>query len=331
MNLLNLLSNNTSKFTFYSYFYLGDFIYYTYQIELQFKKLKEDKMKNVTIIGAGPAGISASLYLARSSGIAVNVITHGKSSLYKAEMIENYFGFAEPISGRRLLEAGRAGAERLGVNFLEDEVIDLQMTMSGGFEVVTKNGKTVCDALLIASGASRKKPPVSNIESYEGRGVSYCAVCDAFFYKGKPTAVIGSGAYAAHETTALTGLASSVTILTNGEELSAALPDGADCNSKKINSIRGENRVEAVVFDDGSELPVSGVFIAVGTAGSTELARKLGLLTENNRIIVNDELAAAIPGVFAAGDCIGGLMQVSKAVSDGAEAAMSIIKYLKEH
>lgn len=287
-------------------------------------------MKKVLIIGSGPAGISASLYLARSNIADVTVISNGKGALAKAEMIENYFGFAEPISGKQLLENGKKGAERLGVKFIEAELTSLGFTDDMRYEAEYVGGTDSFDAVLIATGAARKAPSINGIKDFEGKGVSYCAVCDAFFYRGKDVAVIGSGDYALHEASTLLQTASSVTLLTNGQETNIELPEKIKLIKTGIKALHGSDRLSSVEFDDGSSISVSGVFVAVGTAGSTDFARKLGAAVDDGRIIVDESFATNVPGVFAAGDCIGGLMQVSKAVGDGAAAGINMIRYLKQ-
>ena len=287
-------------------------------------------MKKVLIIGSGPAGISASLYLARSSIADVTVISNGKGALAKAEMIENYFGFAEPISGKQLLENGKKGAERLGVKFIEAELTSLGFTDDMRYEAEYVGGRDSFDAVLIATGAARKAPSINGIKDFEGKGVSYCAVCDAFFCRGKDVAVIGSVDYALHEASTLLQTASSVTLLTNGQETNIELPEKIKLIKTGIKALHGSDRLSSVEFDDGSSISVSGVFVAVGTAGSTDIARKLGAAVDDGKIIVDESFAANVPGVFAAGDCIGGLMQVSKAVSDGAAAGINMIRYLKQ-
>lgn len=286
-------------------------------------------IKKALIIGAGPAGISASLYLARSNKADVTVVFSGKSALEKAEKIENYFGFAQPVSGKELLENGIAGAKRLGVKFVEEEIIGLQLSPDFKYETITPHGSETYDTVLIATGANRTTPKIKGIKEFEGRGISYCAVCDSFFYKGKPVAVIGSGEYALHEAMTLINTASSVTILTNGEEMKTAVPDNIPIIKDKILEISGENKVSRVIFENGESLDTAGVFIAIGTAGSTDLARKIGAETDGNKIFVDKNMSTNLPGLYAAGDCTGGLLQVSKAVADGAAAAMSMISFLK--
>lgn len=286
-------------------------------------------MKKALIIGAGPAGLSAAFYLARSGKIDVTVISDDSSALLKTDKIENYFGFAEPVTGRQLLDDSRKNAERLGAVFIDAEIIDLQINMDMKFEAVSSDGKKeVYDSVLIATGAARAAPAVKGVKEFEGRGVSYCAVCDAFFYRGKDTAVIGSGNYALHEAQTLINTSSSVTILTNGIEPAFDQDERIKCDKRKIKEICGEERVSSVIFEDGDSLKISGVFIAVGTAGSTDLARKAGAPIDNNRIIVDENKSTAVPGLYAAGDCTGGLLQISKAVSDGAIAAVNMIRFL---
>ena len=287
-------------------------------------------MKKALIIGAGPAGLSASFYIARNNNIEVTVICDGKSTLAKADMIENFFGFSEPVSGSELLKSSRKNAERLGVKFIDSELVDLQITAEMQYAVTCANGyKDTFDAALIATGAPRKTVPIKGINEFEGKGVSYCAVCDAFFYRNRSVAVLGSGQYALHEAEVLLSAASSVTILTDGAKLSVDLPEGIGYVDKKIKEINGSGKLERVVFSDDTELDITGLFIAVGTAGSTDFARKIGAPIENGKIITDENRATVIPGLYAAGDCIGGVMQISKAAADGTIAGLSIIRYLK--
>ena len=127
------------------------------------------------------------------------VISRGSGSLAKAERIENYYGFAEPLTGAQLEAAGIAGAKKLGIEFLEDEVVWLGMNDSfTGFVVKTATASYEADSVILAAGAARKAPRLPGIKELEGRGVSYCATCDAFFYRGKTAAVLGNGEYALH-------------------------------------------------------------------------------------------------------------------------------------
>lgn len=286
-------------------------------------------MKKVIIIGAGPAGISAALYLIRSGELEVSVISRGIGALAKAEKIENYYGFSQPVSGKELYENGIAGAKRLGVGFREEEVVSLSFDRDFHPVVVTERGSYTADALLLATGAYRKAAPIEGLKEHEGKGVSYCAVCDAFFFREKTVCVIGSGEYAVHEAQVLANTAGSVTILTNGQPLTARVPESIPVLTQKILSVNGATSVTGLTLDGGTIFPADGVFVALGTAGSTDLARKVGAVVENNHIKVNEQMETTLPGLFAAGDCTGGTLQIYKAVYDGAMAAFSILRYLK--
>ena len=283
-------------------------------------------MKKVIIVGAGPAGISAALYLQRSGRFETTVIYSGSSSLEKTEKIENYYGFAEPVSGRQLYKNGISGAERLGVSFIREEVVSLEYDMDMRPKVHTDKGSYNADAVILATGSIRRSVPITGVRELEGRGVSYCAVCDAFFYRGRDVCVIGSGEYALHEAQTLAAVTKHVTILTNGSEMSAVIPEEISVDTRKLARINGDEYVTGVTFEDGGILNVSGVFMAVGIAGSAELARKVGAETENGKIKVNEKMETTLPGLYAAGDCTGGTLQIYKAVYEGATAAMSIIK-----
>ena len=287
-------------------------------------------MKKAIIIGSGPAGISAALYLQRSGKVQTVVISKGIGALAKAEKIENFYGFPEPISGRELHENGIEGAKRLGVQFIEEEVVSLSYNAEMHPIVSTTQQDHSADAVLIATGTSRKTVPIKGLKEHEGKGVSYCAVCDAFFFRKKPVCVIGNGEYAVHEAEVLASTSGSVTILTNGLKMASEVPESITVIDKKIVSVNGEVTVESVQFEDGDTLEVKGVFVALGVAGSGELARKVGAETENGRIKVNEKMQTNLPGLYAAGDCTGGMLQVYKAVYDGATAGLAMLEYLKQ-
>ncbi len=283
-------------------------------------------MANVIIIGSGPAGISAALYTVRA-GIETTILSKGDSSLNKAGEIENYYGFVEPISGKDLLTQGVSQAKRLGVKFLEEEVVGL--SFEDKLAVATDRGKYTADAIIIATGTQRNVPKITGIDRFEGSGVSYCAVCDGFFYRGKDVGVLGAGEFAVHEASELKPIAASVTLLTNGKETPAGLPEGITVDDRVITSIDGELSLGGVTFEDGEKLSISGLFIAQGVAGSGDLARKIGAETNGTRIVVDDKMATNVPGLFAAGDCTGGFLQISKSVYQGAEAGTSAVKYCR--
>lgn len=279
-------------------------------------------MSNVIIIGGGPAGISAGLYTVRGN-VETIIFTQGGSALVKAEKIENYYGFPEGIGGEELYNRGIESVKRLGAKVIEEEVVSVGY--DGKFVVGTATAEYKADALVIANGANRTTPRIKNIKDFEGKGVSYCAVCDAFFYRGKNVAVIGNGEYAIHEAETLKQVASTVTILTDGKEA----PDFDNCDTRKIAEIEGSDYVEKVVFENGEELEIEGIFVAIGVAGGADLGRKLGAVVNGSYIVVNENMLTNVPNLYAVGDCTGGLLQVAKAVSDGAKAGIDIIKNLK--
>lgn len=283
-------------------------------------------MGRVIIIGTGPAGVSAALYTARA-GVDTIMIGGGDSALNKTDEIENYYGFPEPVSGLELLERGEKQAERLGVKILHEEVVGL------GFEeklkVITDKDSYNADSIVIATGSPRNVPKTEGLSDFEGSGVSYCAVCDAFFNRGKNVAVLGNGQYALNEVHDLLSVAASVTVLTDGMRPEAEFPENVFVRTEKIKRFAGESRIEKVVFEDDTQIDIFSVFIAYGTAGSADLARKLGIFTEGSRIKVDESMATNVPGVFAAGDCIGGMLQIAAAVHEGATAGTSAVKYIR--
>ena len=281
---------------------------------------------HVVIVGTGPAGVSAALY-ARRGGADVTVVAKDGGALSAADRIENYYGFEEPISGAELLHRGSEGARRLGVVFERDEVVGFAMPPEGnGYIVVGRQRSYAADALILAAGAQRVGLPVAGIRAFEGHGVSSCAVCDAFFYRGRHVAVIGAGAYAQHEVQILLPHAARVTLLTNGTAPEVSFSPAVSVDTRRLLRVEGERRVERVVFADETPLDVDGVFLAVGVAGSTALAQKLGVRLDGSSIAVDAHMATNVPHVYAAGDCTGGLLQIAKAVYEGAQAGLSAVK-----
>lgn len=202
----------------------------------------------------------------------------------------------------------------------------VQISFQDKLIVETTEANYETENIILATGSPRATPRIAGIKELEGKGVSYCAVCDAFFYKGKDVAVLGTGEYAAHEIADLLPVAGTVTLLTNGIDASMDIPAGVVVNNAKVNAIKGIDRVEQVEFDYGSTIKADGVFIAYGVAGSTALARKIGAEIDGNKILVDENMATNIPGLYAAGDCTGGLLQISKAVYEGAKACTEVVK-----
>ena len=284
-------------------------------------------MPNIVIVGSGPAGVSAALYAVRA-GVDTTVLTKGPGALDRAEKIENYYGLAQPVSGAELERRSIENAKRLGVRFVTAEAVGLTYTDKLTVETIGKDYPA--DAVILATGASRAVPRIPGLAGLEGHGVSWCAVCDAFFYRGKDVAVLGSGEYALHEVQALLPVAHSVTLLTGGAPLTAQFPPEVAVRTEAVEAILGEERVTGVQLKNGGTLEVSGVFVALGVAGSTALARKLGAEVNGSRIVVDDHMQTSLPGLYAAGDCTGGLLQVAKAVYEGAVAGTEAAKALRK-
>ncbi|MDR1409995.1 MAG: FAD-dependent oxidoreductase, partial [Oscillospiraceae bacterium] len=250
-------------------------------------------------------------------------------ALSKAEKIENYYGFAEPISGKNLAANGKAQAARLGAAFVQDEAVSLAPADNGFTIGAAGNVEIHSRAIILAAGSPRKTPNIPGLSALEGHGVSYCAVCDAFFYRKKAVAVLGFGEYAKAEALHLLPLAGSVALLTNGEEPGANFPPEVMVVTTPVKELLGEKRLEGVRFTQRDNLSLDGVFVAYGAAGSADLARKIGALTQGSAIIADAHGQTNIPGLYAAGDCVGGTLQIAKAVYDGMNAGLSVVKYLR--
>lgn len=282
---------------------------------------------DVIIIGSGPAGISASLYTARAN-LKTLIISKGIGILEKVNKIDNYYGLENTLTGEELQEIGINQAKKLGVEFAKDEVVKIDYETS--FVVETINSKYKAKAVIIATGTSRKMPKINGIKEYEGRGISYCATCDAFFFRGKDVAVLGSKEYALHEAEELERVANSVTILTNGEEPVQNRSISFDIEKKKIQEFRGSSSIEEIHFEDNTIKKIDGVFVAIGTATSSDLARKIGArIDEKGNILVNENMSTNVPNLYACGDCTGGILQIAKAVYEGMVAGMSVIKSIR--
>lgn len=285
-------------------------------------------MYDVIIIGAGPAGISASLYTRRANIKTLIIYSDDLSALEKTSKIDNYYGFSKGIGGKELYQEGIEQAKNLGVEIKKEEVTKIEM-IEKGFLVVTEQDNYQSKAIILATGNKKNKPKIKGIEKFEGKGISYCAVCDGFFYRNRSIGVIGSGNYAITETNELINIASNITILTNGEQAPEFRADNVTIDTKKIEEIHGNQKVEEIEFSDHSKLKVDGIFVAQGVAGSTEFAKKLGAMTKQDKIVVNENMETNIPGLYACGDCTGGLLQISKAVYEGATAGMQAIQYIR--
>jgi len=288
-------------------------------------------MYDSIIIGSGPAGITASLYMIRA-GLKILIISKNQTALNKAEHIENYYGFENGISGKELNDAGIKQAQNLGVEFLGKEAISIKYA-ENGYEVIVANQgmdeKYLTKTIVLATGTNRNRPRIKGLKEFEGRGISYCAICDGAFFRNKDVGVLGNGDYAISEIEELLPIVKSVTMYTNGLEPIEYRSDNVNINTKKIREFRGGNIIQEIEFEDDSVEEINGIFVAQGVATSTDFAKKLGARIENNYIVVNDKMETTVPNIYACGDCTGGLLQISKAVYEGAKAGTEVLKFIR--
>jgi len=292
------------------------------------------KEVEVLIIGQGPAGLSAAVYTARA-GMKTKILGCDPHIAGDYD-IDNYFGFEETISGRELIDRGIKQASRFGVEMECDRVLSIHFDESGKYKVKTEADEILACSIILATGVSRKKPPVSNLDAYEGRGVSYCVSCDGFFFKNKKVLVAGEGNYAANQAIELAEYTPHVAISTVGKE-SAITPEymeklkklNIDIIEKSITTLKGDKTLSSVTFEDGTDYETDGLFIAMGDASSVDFALSLGVFTEGNFIQVDRHMKTNAPGILAAGDCTGGFLQISVAVGEGALAAKSAIEHVR--
>ena len=284
-------------------------------------------MFDAVIIGAGPAGISAGLYLKRANK-NVLILYHGESQLEKAHKIDNFYGFPLGITGKDLYINGINQAVNLGIEVKDLEVLSIQMNEKMEYTIRTSEEEFNSKVVILATGNKKLRPSIKGVAEFEGSGVSYCAICDGFFYRKKNVVVIGSGTYAISEAAELKNVTPNVTILTNGLELNGTTD--IPVVTKEIKEIVGEGRVSGVKFMDDTTLDVNGVFIALGEAGGADFAKKLGIYMEKDNIVVDENMRTNIPGVYACGNVVGGLLQINKAAYEGAKAGLDAVKYINE-
>lgn len=299
-------------------------------------------MYDVIIIGTGPAGLTSALYCARAQLKTLVVGDIKASNAYKAHLIENYFGFTEAIPGPQLMEQGLAQVKRFGAQHLEKLVVDIRVNDDGTFTVTdSERGEYPTKTVVISSGLGFKPSGIRRERELTGKGVSFCVTCDGFFFKQKNLAVVGSTDFAGEEALQLLSFSTHVTILSHGKEFTmnermrAGLQERGITLEKtpKISQFVGEEKLEKIVFADGTERNLDGVFLALGVAGAGDFALKLGVERTGPQkafIVANPRTGETnLPGLYAAGDCTGGNAQASKSSGEGCNAAMSVIKFVK--
>jgi len=304
-----------------------------------------EAIRKVIIIGSGPAGLTAGIYAGRAQLepllIAGNLLG-GQPTL--THVVENYSGFPEPIPGQELAQLMQRQAERFGARILQDEVMGVDLS-NRSLKVQTRGESYQAEALIIATGVSLRKLGVPGEDEFAGRGVSYCAVCDGFFYQDKRVAVVGGGDSAVKEAIFLTRFAEQVTVIHRRNRLRATqvLQQRAFANEgieflrdSVAREIVGQQavtgvRVENVKSGEFSLVPVDGVFIYVGSTPNTKFLKGELDLDEQGYIVADEQGHTTRRGVFAAGDVRKGVLrQVATAVGSGAVAAMETEEYIAE-
>ncbi|MEZ3118020.1 NAD(P)/FAD-dependent oxidoreductase [Halobaculum sp. MBLA0147] len=286
---------------------------------------------DVTVIGGGPAGLSAAIYTARA-GKDTLVLDKGGGTTRQVDWMENFYGFPDGISGEEIVERGEKHAKRFDAEIRREEVV--KVTPDGdGFVVETTDNTYQTRGLILATGASYESPAIGGIDDYEGQGVSYCVECDAYFYRDAPVAVVGAGDYAVEEASALLDYTDEVYLLTDCESLDADEATvsrletaGVEVITDTVDRVAGDDHLERVVFRDGDTLSVEGLFVALGAAGGTDIAETLGIPRDGPYLEVNPDQSTAVDGVYAAGDLTGGNRQVATSVGEGADAAVNLLE-----
>ncbi|MEF8829777.1 MAG: NAD(P)/FAD-dependent oxidoreductase [Haloarcula sp.] len=288
-------------------------------------------MSSVAIIGGGPSGLSAAIYTARADRRTL-VFDSGGGTTRDVDTMENVYGFPDGVTGPELVELGREHATKFGAEVVEEEVVHVSPT-GDGYHVETTVDEYEVDGMVLATGADYERPAIAEVETYEGSGVSYCVECDAFFYRDRPVAVVGTGNYAAQEALMLLDYTDDVRILTNDspfeadEHLRERIED-ADIPvlTDHLDRLVGEDSLEAVVTRDGNHIEVDGLFVALGTAGGTDIAEMLGIPVEGGAVQTDADQSTTADRVYAAGDVTGGHQQISTSVGEGARAAINLLE-----
>jgi len=310
----------------------------------------EKKTWDVLIIGAGPAGFTAAIYAARFGLDTLIISKDLGGNMALTDLIENYPGFPEGISGSELTNRMHEQVKKLGVDVVFDEVERVDPTECAYYEgpcrfaVRTKNGKEYkAKTIIIAVGAAPRKLHVPGEDEFIGKGVSYCATCDGPLFKGKKVIVVGGGNTALQEALYLKSIGVDVTLVHRRDQFRAdkILQDRfkesgipAILNTV-VTEIKGKDKVEAVklknrVTGEETEMPVDGVFIFIGYEPKTDFVKHLGITDEYGYIPVDMHMRTKVKGIFAAGDITNVFKQIAVAVGQGAIAANSAKELLEE-
>ena len=299
--------------------------------------------RNVIIVGSGPAGYTAALYTARAD--LAPLVFEGSQyggALMNTTEVENFPGFPDGIIGPDLMHQIRAQAERFGAELVSDDVISVDLT--GPVKTVrTLGGEYTADAVILAMGSAYRKLGIAREDELSGHGVSWCATCDGFFFRDQDIAVVGGGDTAMEEATFLTRFAKSVTVVHRRGSLRASkiMAERAEANPKiswawnsEVTDIAGENAVSAITLRDtvtGEErqLPVGGLFIAIGHEPRSELVKGQVDLDDEGYVLTSVGTRTNLDGVFAAGDLVDHTYrQAITAAGTGCQAALDAERFL---
>lgn len=295
---------------------------------------------DLIIIGGGSAGMAAAIYAARYrlNTLMISKETGGLAN--EAHLVENYPGYTS-ISGIELMGKFREQVESLGVKIADEEAKDIHKD-GKEFKIATDENLYISKTIIVALGTERRKLNLPEEKKYVGRGVSYCATCDAAFFKGKDVAVVGGSDAAGTAALLLAQYARKVYIIYRKSPLRAEPITIAKIDEDKrieqvlacnIAAIKGDKKVESVLLDTGKEIKVDGIFVEIGGVPAVSLMHRFDLKTdEAGQIVVDKDMVTSIPGVYAAGDITNGsnLKQIITAAAQGATAAYSAFKYLKK-
>ena len=288
-------------------------------------------MRKCIIIGAGPAGMNAALYLKRAGidAILIEKEVPGGEML-KTNKIENYLGF-ESIDGGELALKMSKQIKDLGIKIIKDKV--LKVIKNDKFVVEMEKEKLEADYVIVATGRTPRKLGLRGEDELTGRGVSYCAVCDGAFYRGKEVAVIGGGDAALTEALYLSDLCSKVYVVVRRDLRASEVLQNRVKEKENIIVLKNVNvskldydeSLSSIILDDGETLSVSGMFIAIGGTPQLSFLDSLDVVMKNGYIITNDKMESSVKGLYAVGDVrYKDYYQIVTAVSDGAVAALSI-------
>ena len=297
----------------------------------------QDTVKyDIVILGTGPAGLQAAIHAARRKVSVLLLGKQTKSSLYHAH-VENFCCIFN-IAGEDMLRVGLDQALRFGSEIWEEDVLKVSQ-IGDLFEIKTESGRMIrCKSFIIATGAQRNKLGVPGEKELLGRGVSYCVECDANFFRGQDVAVVGGESAAVGGALTLLHDSKSVHLIFEKLDVVDVLREEIQNSAAifhegtKVKEITGENEVEGLVLEDGSKIPVSGVFIELGAKGVMELATNLEVLLNDDAkyIRTNKKQETNVPGVYAAGDICGPPWQMAKAVGEGCVAGLEAAGYAKK-